>query len=198
MSEGLKKSALRIHGLSKADQEWILGNLPQEERSLLAVMLFELDEMNLPESSAVFSDLVEKESDILVQGNGINKYEAASKRDIINNASFSAVASILVSEPDWIIALVLLCGEWKWTDELIGQLRIDQREQVYEKIKKIPARLPLKLEQAVIDLLAEALIKKPTDPVNAVSSRFASLFGAASSEMRAQPLNLKNDMGVSP
>ena len=182
MNDGYKKAALRIHGLGETDRQWILGNLPEKEQGLLSVFLAQLSEMQVPENHLVFSDMIEKESsaydDIIVRKND----QVMSEISTINNVSPALAAAVLSREPDWMVALALICGEWDWTEEFISQLGAHRRERVHALIQKMSTRVSSKLRETVIDLLAKAFLTKPAETTNNALSRFDAIFGRNGAE----------------
>ena len=186
MKDGYKKAALRIHGLGETDRQWILGNLPEKEQGLLSVLLAQLSEMKLPENHLVFSDMIEEESSAYDDTSARKNDQVLSEIKTINNVSAALATAVLSREPDWMIALALIGGDWDWTEELINQLGAHRRERVHALIQKMSTRVPSKLRETIIDLLAKAFLTKPAEPTNHALSRFDAIFGRNGAESGAE------------
>jgi hypothetical protein len=176
MNNGYKKAALTIHGLGEVDRQWLLGNLPEKERNLLSNYLTQLSEMQIPAHHSVFSDLIDKESKTYANVSEPDDTGSLLKIELINGAGITAVTEILAREPDWMLALVLVSGEWKWTEEFINILSDHRRERVRELIEKLSLRAQPKLKEAVIDMLSRSLSVKTDVANNHAQSRLEILF----------------------
>jgi hypothetical protein len=177
MSEGYKKAALRIHGLIETDRQWVLDKLPERERNELNAFLAQLNEMKVPGGNSTFSDLIDRASGNYQDMAAAGRALSPSKVDAVNTANSDSVISILTREPDWLIALVLLSSEWDWTESFIRSLDSDRRTRIYALIKEMSPRLQPKLQETIIELLAQALAAEKPEIEDGVTSRFSTLFG---------------------
>ena len=176
MNEGHKKAALRIHSLSESDQQWIIGNLPEKERDLLSDLLLQLSAMQVPKNNLVFSELIDNATAAHASVMAEELEGSSSISRTIDGADPAIVATILLREPDWLVALVLMSGEWSWSEDCIDRLSAERPERLHILIGRMSGRIQPKLKYAVTNLLANALQMQPDKPLNNVCSRFDALF----------------------
>lgn len=110
MSEGYRKAALYLHGLSKADRQWFLGSLPQENKTALETLLEELAELGIPKKSM---DL-----QLLPKSRPIDNKAMTDTIQALNATSADTIFALMQGEPPVLTAVLLNCYDWVWEPQL--------------------------------------------------------------------------------
>lgn len=187
MSEGYKKAALRIHCLSEVDRRWLLNELPERERNELDALLAQLNEMKVPGGRSTFSHLIDSVSGGFQDSIAVDHNSSLSKNGAVNAVDPAIVIPVLTREPDWLVALVLLCDEWSWTKLFVQSLDHDRRARIYNFIKRISPQLQPKLRETIVELLVHAFSVKQSNAADGATSRFEVLFGTSGLETFTAP-----------
>ena len=137
-----RQSALLLHGLAKADQRWILSQLPDADRLIVAQHLAELKELGIPADPALGA-----------QARSARAHAAAGP---LHAASGAAMARLLADEPLWLVRQVLALAEWPWRAAFLETHNTAQRERLSgaapaalapEAAARLLARLETRLAQ---------------------------------------------------
>lgn len=110
MSEGYRKAALYLHGLSKTDRQWFLGSLPQENKTALETLLEELAELGIPKKSM---DL-----QLLPKPRPIDNKGMSDTIQTLNATSADTIFALMQDEPPVLTAVLLSCYDWLWGQPL--------------------------------------------------------------------------------
>lgn len=160
MSEGYRQSALLLHGLGKADRQWIMAQLPDEQRQALASQLVELEELGIP------SDRTLTESLLVEARKRTATAPARAFGSALRQASAASVLPLLSGQPTWLVATVLCIEAWPWREAIYTGLDASRRERVKQSMG---ARPPEKLARALVSQLearldtAEAVTAAPSN-----------------------------------
>lgn len=160
----LRRAALCLHALSKADQKWLLNALPSEHRQSLKGMLKELRMMGIPADSSLIPSVDDEAKDSVVA-------ELQAERDvrsIIDRADEQQIRQIFDNEAPEIIATLLACCKWSWADSYLKSLPSDKRTGLLEVMESKRGKVSSKVADTLIGLLANEL-----DPLS--DSRFISV-----------------------
>lgn len=164
--EAYKKTALKLHSLSDADREWILGKLEAAHREKLSGMLEELSSLGIPRQRDLMKTIDESIID-----ESTHKPPAAPKkekalpepvRDLVG-AQPEILQVILKSEPPAIKAAVLLAYDWPWRQAVLEVFTDPLRLSVEKTMAQLKGRLTEKVNEAIIEVLAGKLGRVPED-----------------------------------
>lgn len=127
--QGLRRTALFLHGLHPRDREILLGGVPGGLRPRLAALLQELGELGIQsldavESIATWQD-IESSPASLSCGDELDA-------DWLGRADPQWVSRVLAAEPDVLIARVLRVNAWAWKANVLAGLDEDRRRSVSE------------------------------------------------------------------
>lgn len=161
----LRRAALCLHALSKADQKWLLNALPSEHRQSLRGMLKELRVMGIPADSSLIPPADDEAKDNVVA----ELQTEHDMRSIVNGADEQQVRQIFDNEAPEIIATLLVSCNWSWTDSYLKSLPSDKRTGVLEAMESKRGKVSPKVADTLIGLLANEL--DPLDDSRPVSIR---------------------------
>lgn len=112
--DGVRKAALLLYTLSGPDRDWMLARLPADRRRQLLQLVDELGELGIPPSysllDAVKGDVTADRSSAPGQVDDSHADWCAE----IDRASPAEVWPILRTEPEQLIAHVLVLHDWSW------------------------------------------------------------------------------------
>ncbi|RSZ56288.1 hypothetical protein HF313_22245 [Massilia atriviolacea] len=111
-----RQSALLLHGLGQADQRWILSQLGEEDRRILAGHLAELKELGIPADPAIAR-----------QAGGAR---AVADQGPLHKASAATMLQVLADEPLWLVRQVLALADWPWRQAYLEAHPEQQRERL--------------------------------------------------------------------
>ena len=100
-----RESALLLHGLSRADQRWILSQLDQASARTLRTHLRELRELGIPADPALAPSSAASSA-------GAPDSSADAVR--LERASAASLQLALAGEPAWMVAQLLALRAWPW------------------------------------------------------------------------------------
>jgi hypothetical protein len=131
--QGLRRTALFLHGLHPRDREILLDGVPGELRPRLAAMLRELGELGIQaadavESLATWQDVQSpppRPPASLTCGDELDA-------DWLGRADAQWVSRVLAVEPDVLIARVLRVNAWAWKANVLACLEEERRRRVNE------------------------------------------------------------------
>jgi len=165
---GYKRAALQFLELADSDKQWLLSNLPVQERQKILAILNQLDQ-----EKELNSEVNGKESSSsAINGSHTNGSHPqandplASHIAVINAAETKEVVQILSAEPDWLIASVLGFKPWPWTKDFCNELSIERRAEILRAVKYVHQRIKPKAREAMIEVLADEIKKRKTKSVN--------------------------------
>ena len=185
MDDDVRKAALLLHTLSDVDRNWMLEQLPAEQRRRLLDLVDELRELGIPALpallDAVKDDLAGERSPAPspdIDTDGWEGWCAAIER-----AGPSAVWPILRSEPEQLIARVLALRDWSWAPAIAQWLDPLQRTTVRALLEQgggSDYREAQKMNEYLLSRLSERVRALPADtrasgqPVGSVASGAAA------------------------
>jgi len=155
-TDSYKKTALVLHSLSKTDRNWLLDNLPAEQKSKLQHLLTEISDIGIEPVKYEVSRLIDKFS----SNNSLvlhKENELGSQLALIDKADWQEVQGVLVNESVPAIALVLAVGNWSWSHDYMGTLSSELRNEVRELVKGYVGNIPLGVKEGVASFLSEKL-----------------------------------------
>ncbi|MEH6461569.1 hypothetical protein [Chitinimonas sp. JJ19] len=107
-----RQAALTLHGMNAADQAWLLSQLDAEERAQMQSLLDELRDLGIPADASL-----------------------APHHDDAEQATELPVVQCLVSEPAWLLGMLLRVRSWPWQAELLAALDRARREEVLRSLQ---------------------------------------------------------------
>ncbi|MBV8464759.1 MAG: hypothetical protein JO218_02330 [Burkholderiales bacterium] len=129
MSDASRQSALLVHGLAQADRDWLLTQLPENDRARLAGHLAELAELGVPADPGLLDT-------VLAQ---VGPRPAArgktDPRQTLRRAGAEVMLQLLGQEPAWMIGTVLSIESWPWREALVEGLDASRRERVRQALR---------------------------------------------------------------
>jgi hypothetical protein len=169
VNSGSRQAALLLHAMLPTDREWLLNQLPVNDRSKLQAMLGELTSLGIaPEPDLVKTvaheiDVTNKKEPIIdfagMAECGVSKIKTSGDAiEFLLSASPTDIVQILRSEPPGLIARLLRIYSWPWSDELLAQLGVIKRRNVEDAMASIVTCGP-KLGEALVIQLAQQLEK---------------------------------------
>ncbi len=115
----LRKAAMLLHSMGDVDRRWMLARLEPGQRSRIEELLAELQALDFPVDAALVRESLETTRDVgspaTAAGIGMSGWSAEE------------AASVLLAEPDDLVALVLRAGDWAWAPAFrarLGSIRI--------------------------------------------------------------------------
>lgn len=183
MQENYRKVALRLHGLAKADQQWILNKIPRDRRNALRGMLRELEGIGVPKDIQVEIDDDEAELSGATLASDGQMSKNDSKDDsvkpkepkidqpaqfqtptalaraigIIDSTSAKQIWSTLENELEEVQALLLAYRPWTWRNEVLRIVKSSRRNELYEIGQNLSSTLPRRFQEAFIEVFAQRL-----------------------------------------
>lgn len=164
--EAYKKTALKLHSLSDADREWILGKLEAAHREKLSGMLEELSSLGIPRQR----DLMQTIDESIIDESSYKPPTAPKKeklppgpiRDLVG-AQPEIIQTILKSEPPAINAAVLLAYNWPWRQDVMEAFTDPVRQSVEKTMAQLKGGLTEKVNEAILEVLARKLCRVSED-----------------------------------
>jgi hypothetical protein len=143
MNSGYRRAALALRGLASEDQDRLLAELPEIERSALRDLLGELDELGfepgLPQEAGALVPVADRHSP---------RYRVAT-------ASVEQIAGTLAGEPPVLVAQLLRMERWPWRDALLAHMPPARRLAVgaaMDTASAAPAR-----DRQLLEMLARSI-----------------------------------------
>ena len=154
-----RQSALLLHGLSQADQRWILSQLPQDDARVLRSHLRELKQLGIPADPS------------LAPAAAPAAPHAGTGQDaaVVGRASAAVMQLALADEPAWMIAQLLALRPWPWRSAFLEGLTPERRAAVAAAAPA--AALPQQAESALLAAAAGLLASRLAPPAHAGQAR---------------------------
>lgn len=138
-----RRAALMVHALAGADREWLLEQLPREQRERLQPLLADLQALGIPADAALLQQVIAAPAP---------ERAPAPQPPSLENADAAALGRALQDEPARLVAQLLHARAWPWHDELLAQMPPLKRRRVEEALAALqgaPAA-PLALQEAMV------------------------------------------------
>ena len=164
-----RRAAVAIHALNEADRQWVLAELPSNDRATLFQYLIELDELGFSSPGMVSMEKI-------VAGTSPANDSAAT--DVVWGASAADMFSILQAEPASLVAQVLSLREWPWASACLRTFSPTRQERIADASPSSNEEGPAKT-QFIIDACATRLRQKRAEQptVDAMPSRLSAANG---------------------
>jgi hypothetical protein len=163
---GLRQSALLLHAMPLDDRQWLLENLPAQDRSAITPLLDELASLGIPESPELLQHALAQDtagawevvdasptdpsSPVLQALNEILPIEGAP--------AWSRLCVILKEEPAGLVARLLQMHDWSWRAQALRALGPRKRAQVLEHLDLLVPHPPLDMSVSPAAELHSAML----------------------------------------
>lgn len=143
--DGLRRAALTLHGLLPADREWVLSELDTSDRAALTQLLAELAELGIP-----------ADRELVQEALAGRQPPARGPRPTLvrlRGATGDQIHTLMVHEPDALVAQLLLVEDWPWKSELLAMFGEARQGSVIAMMRRIEA--PPAMRRVLIEQLGE-------------------------------------------
>ena len=128
--DGVRAAALMLHGLDGQDRDWMLSQLPPDDRSRLAPLLAELAQIGISKDSA-------RSHSRLASNRARNESVAPiTPLGRLRRADANALFAVLDREPVAFVAACVRADEWPWRDALLARLDARRRAEVVDLLRE--------------------------------------------------------------
>lgn len=157
---GLRRAAVALHALTDADQQWVLAELPANERATLMQYLRELRELGFSRDQV---------ADLPILAPAANDSEAES---VLWHATPAQMQQLFLGEPASLIATILADRDWPWTAGYLALLSPSRREGIHQAAigRTAPAKVRSLLACCARRLADSGTVAPASLPVPAPSS----------------------------
>jgi hypothetical protein len=140
--DGYKRTALALQGLSRQEQEWFLVQLDDADRERVARLLHGMGDSGTAGNA------------------GTQERHAAAA---IGAASDETLASVLHTQPDWVVALLLMeVRQSSAVRRYVAQLDADRKQRIQELTGEMHKVKP-NVRAAVAGSIASSMPERPAD-----------------------------------
>ncbi len=144
-----RQSALLLHGLSDADQRWILARLAAEDQRILGEHLSELKSLGIPADRVLIDDATGD----TVASDSTKPVQPHVAADPLHAASAAQMRALLANEPAWLVRQVLALDNWAWRPDYLAALNAAERERL-----RVTGETPLVAGSKVAERLRAQLV----------------------------------------
>lgn len=140
-----RRAALMVHALGGADREWLLQQLPRDQRDRLQALLADLQALGIPADAALLQQAIAAPAPEPARA-------TAPQPPALEDADPAALARALQNEPARLVAQLLHARAWPWRAALLEQLPALKRRRVEEALAALqgtPAT-PVALQEALV------------------------------------------------
>ena len=146
MNLELKKTALRIHALSKKDQKWIMSELPYEVREDVQIMLDQLKRFGIPKDQT-WMDVAREE----IEGEPENKSDELIK--VVDKMNISEVKDVLDGLAEHVLVAILSIYPWAWRAQYLSKLKGKYRTKYEREMSNVSGKLSTKMQNSLLSTL---------------------------------------------
>lgn len=182
MNGGYKKAAEILLGLNASDREWLLGELPVDDRLKVLAILRELVEE--PPAGGKGAGSEKPEGTIPGASPQKPKPTADSDMEALANADPSAIEALLAGEPDWIEGLLLSHTVWPWAAAYLDRYTGEDLDRLKAVVQKLDAVAKPRARAAMVEACARRLRELAPPPVR--QSAFDTVLAAIRNEGQAK------------
>jgi hypothetical protein len=147
-----RQSALLLHGLSQADQRWILAQLPQDDARVLRGHLRELRQLGIPADPS------------LVPSAPAGGQDPDLDAGVVGRASAASLQLALADEPAWLPAQLLALRPWPWRAAFLDGLAPERRAAIASAAGAVAGALPPRAEASLLAAVARLLAARLAAP----------------------------------
>jgi hypothetical protein len=151
-TDQLRRAALMLHGLARADCDVILGQLDPVQRVAIEPLLEELAELGLPGDTALLQELLKTEA-----------ATAPVERkpvDVLAHAPAHDVERVLANEPPLIVARLLAAQDWPWKEAVLARTALPRQRRINEALAGLKRVRTTRRTPACDELLVNELVSR--------------------------------------
>lgn len=148
----MRKTALCLYSMHRADRDWVLEHLPFEQQKRLQAMLDELKTIGVPNEPALFPMLeLNKRKPVSDPGH-------SETINFIDNASWQRVSAVLDGEPYSVYAFIVGCRQWAWQPALLTSLKPRERERLLKEAKRVKSKVTSRFANTLLEEFQKRLL----------------------------------------
>lgn len=140
---GVRRTALLLHTLAPSDREFMLARFESDQRAALNCLLEDLNSLGIPRHRTLLEETLSAVAASRLSGSPENLTA------VLQTSSAADIARALESESPELIARLLQCAAWRWSEELLENLEPLRRRQVQSCLHDVKQVSP-RLKEAVI------------------------------------------------
>lgn len=138
-----RRSALLLHAMARVDREWVLEQLPLEQRTALSSLVNELRDLGMPADKQLLNEAMLASAlpspltggslypaNVGADGNHDEPLALLRLKTELMHATPEAMVDVLALEPAGLIARLLRCSSWPWQAKFMDGLHLVKRRQV--------------------------------------------------------------------
>jgi len=144
---GYRRAAVELHALNEEDRQWVLGNLGEQDRTVLAQYLQELKDLGFNEAASLPGMTLAAPS---------ASRTAATRFERVRNASAADLFAILEHEPSSLIAQFMALHAWHWSSAFLQLFPAPRRERIRSAVPPATGVAPA-LREYLIDTVGARL-----------------------------------------
>lgn len=146
--QNLKQVALRLHGLHAVDRAWLLEQIPEQQRSKIAPLIRELDQMGIIHVGP---------SPLSGSTCPVGKFDLSSNTvQVIDRTPWNRLAPVFTELPDRLRAMLLHARAWRWSGDAWASLDARERTSILRHVTALSELRPA-VVIALVDCVAETL-----------------------------------------
>lgn len=182
MNGGYKKTAELLLDLNASDRDWLLGELPVDDRLKVVAILRELVEE--PPAGGKGAGSGKLEAAVPGASSQGPKQSADSDMETLANADPSAIEAMLAGEPDWIEGLLLSHTVWPWAAAYLDRYTGEELDRLKAVVQKLDAAVKPLARAAAVEACARRLRELAPPPMR--QSAFDTVLAAMRNEGQAR------------
>ena len=156
ISNGYRRAALELYGLSDVDRSWVMERLPSEQAYRLSKLINELHALGMPIDQPSLIEMLSGVVDSHQQEPVDGPTQQAELE--IESADFSLLRHALDAEPDIVVAQIVGYRNWSWRNPYFETCEPQRRQRIIDGGAQDGAQIRSKVIDALILGLAEKLI----------------------------------------
>ena len=132
-----RQAALVLHGMTSADRQWALDQLPMAQRERLEGLLLELHDLGIPQDTNVLAPFAIPSSPVSEAPEepfmGAPSAQAHSLEHLyhaLQRSTGQQLFVVLREEPPMVLARLLQVTAWQWEDDVLRRLDAALRAKV--------------------------------------------------------------------
>lgn len=147
VASSARRAALLLHALPQPDRAWIVGQLGEQERAVVEILLRELRGLGIPADRALVDEVIApgrasspsaSPAAAHVAGSPARPDPSSDRLAALAHADPARLAAILRDEPAGLIARLCSIREWPWRHAMLQQLG-EKRRRVAELLARASA-----------------------------------------------------------
>jgi hypothetical protein len=134
-----RRAALLAHAMPAADREWLLAELDEGRRGVLAALLDDLRSLGIPRDPGLVRQLLDEEA----------AGDPGRSLAALHSAGVAKLLEVLRGEPESVVGPFLRARAWPWRDAVLHELGAHAQRAFALQGAAVPRRLEQALVSAV-------------------------------------------------